>query len=156
MKAATVPSCNLPEEISEEKIRKRKERAERCTKRAVFGMKRPRIAEDTIEMSISVEKQQEHLDTQQELHQQESHSELHDDQVSATSILQSSVGSTTSDFGVSVKSGDLLPRFTDFITTNEELSTATGLETFDLLHFIVKIAGHVHPEKSDCKIKMSA
>ena len=69
LKAAAVSSCNLPEEISEEKIRKRKERAERCTKRAVFGTKRPRIAEDTIEMSISVEKQQEHLDTQQELQQ---------------------------------------------------------------------------------------
>ena len=54
-----------------------------------------------------------------------------------------------------MKSGDMVPRFTDFITTNEELSTTTGLETFDLLHFIVKISGHVHPEKSDSKIKMS-
>lgn len=60
------------------------------------------------------------------------------------------------DFGVQVKSGDLVePNFSFSITNDKELSTATGIPTFKLLETFVKIVERVSPQLTYYKGKLT-
>lgn len=57
------------------------------------------------------------------------------------------------DVGVQVQSGDLLPKFFHFLKSDSELSTFTGIESFNILNIIIDLVKLVKPD--DIKAKLS-
>lgn len=58
------------------------------------------------------------------------------------------------DVSVQVQSGDLLPKFWQFIKSDNELSTLTGIESFDIFNTIVNIVKLIKPENSNAKLSV--
>lgn len=61
--------------------------------------------------------------------------------------------SSFQDVGVQVQSGDLLPKFLQFLKSDSELSTFTGIESFNILNVIIDLIKFVKPD--DIKAKLS-
>ncbi|XP_018404574.1 PREDICTED: uncharacterized protein LOC108781159 [Cyphomyrmex costatus] len=58
------------------------------------------------------------------------------------------------DVGVQVQSGDLLPKFIQFLKSDSELSTFTGIESFNIFNTIVDLVKLVKPEDSKAKLSV--
>lgn len=60
------------------------------------------------------------------------------------------------DVGVQVKTENFVLRFMQFIENNShQLSTATGIQSFDILNCIVKLARTIYTEKSENTVRMA-
>ena len=54
-----------------------------------------------------------------------------------------------------MKTGDLGSNFTDFLKSDENLSAATGIESFFILNCIIQLCRCFYPQENDDSIKMS-
>lgn len=53
-----------------------------------------------------------------------------------------------------LQSGDLLPKFLQFLKSDSELSTFTGIESFDILNTIINFVKLVKPDDIKAKLSM--
>ncbi|KAL1488168.1 hypothetical protein ABEB36_015126 [Hypothenemus hampei] len=71
-------------------------------------------------------------------------------------VISSSVANESSDVGVQVETMFFTSKFMDFITTENDFSTATGIQSYKIFHTIVGMVQIVYGESlSNCKMTLN-
>lgn len=141
MKKNAIPSCNLPTNsvVSEVNLQVDEDRLKRRQRRDVN--------------KNSEKKKQEEKENDQEEKGIHANNLEYDENVEEMSQDQNYCRSFQ-DVGVQVQSGDLLPKFIQFLKSDSELSTFTGIESFNIFNTIVDLVKLVKPEDSKAKLSV--
>lgn len=157
LKKTSVPSQNLPLGSTKEYTHNVDSREERMHRRSL--KKKLMIADGIEELSLDEKKEGEKTDDKQkeEEGKEEDDGNEEDEDIndlnlnkSLTSLVlakeNASCSTAFKDIGIQVQSDLMIPKFSSLITSKEELSTLTGIPTFELLNLLKDLVATVRPK----------
>ena len=141
LKRTAVPSCNLPSSNTAKydcALRRKKRCDARNSKKAETVQARTKEPDSPVSKEAP---NYEEVQIEVGVNSIEENSDLYADNFK--------------DIGIEVKTFDLVTNFTDLLKSDENLSAATGIESFSILNCIIQLCSCLYPQENDDSIRMS-